>query len=121
LARPDFQRFSKKLLRFRPKSLLFATLVGSRFDDGARDGRRRIANAMRILLQQKNTGLYFKESGVWTQSAAEAVDFLSSTKAMAYCATHRISGVQLVLKFDQEHYDIVMPMMASRREQTAHA
>jgi hypothetical protein len=76
---------------------------------------------MRILLQQKITGLYFKESGVWTPSAAEAVDFLSSTKAMAYCATHKISGVQLVLKFDQEHYDIVMPMITNRRTQTAPA
>lgn len=76
---------------------------------------------MRILLQQKNTGLYFKESGVWTASAAEATDFLSSTKAIAFCASKRISGVQLVLKFDEEHYDIVMPMLTSRREQHAHA
>jgi len=71
---------------------------------------------MRILLQQKNTGLYLKDSGVWLHDAAEATDFLSSTKAIAYCAAHKISGVQLVLKFDEHHYDIVMPMGSTRRE-----
>jgi hypothetical protein len=75
---------------------------------------------MRILLQQKNTGLYFKASGVWTHHAAEATDFLSSTKAIAFCGSNKISGVQLVLKFDEQHYDIVLPMMAGRREQPAH-
>lgn len=76
---------------------------------------------MRILLQQKITGLYFKESGVWTANAVEAADFLSSTEAMAFCASKKISGVQLVLKFAEEHYDIVMPMLAGRREQPAHS
>lgn len=70
---------------------------------------------MRILLQQKDSGLYFKEAGVWTPDAGEAMDFLCSTKAIDYCAAHHISGVQMVLKFDEEHAHIVMPMTADRR------
>lgn len=69
---------------------------------------------MRILLQQKNTGLYFKEIGEWVTDAGSATDFLSSTKAMAFCASHKISDVQLVLKFDEQHYDIVVPAPVGR-------
>ncbi len=70
---------------------------------------------MRILLQQKNTDLYFKDLGAWTPNAADASDFLSSTKALAFCAAHKISNVQLVLKFDEEHYDIVLPASVGRQ------
>ncbi len=70
---------------------------------------------MRILLQQKDSGLYFKEAGVWTPDAGQAMDFLCSTKAIDYCTGHRISGVQLVLKFDAQPYDIVLPMSGERR------
>jgi len=69
---------------------------------------------MRILLQQKNTGLYLKHPGVWVVNAGEATDFLSSTKALAYCAANKISSVQLVLKFEEHHYDIVLPTTLGR-------
>lgn len=70
---------------------------------------------MRVLLQQKTTALYFKDGSVWTPDPAQATDFLSSTKAIDFCASHKISGVQLVLKFDKEHYEIVLPMMGESR------
>ena len=70
---------------------------------------------MRILLQQKKTGLYFKDVGTWTQDTAEAMDFVSSTKAIDFCVLNKIIDVQLVLKFEQEHYEIVMPAMDDRR------
>jgi hypothetical protein len=53
--------------------------------------------AMRILLQQKETGLYFKGPEVWTRNSAEAAD------------------LQLVLKFEDQQYDIVMPLVTERR------
>ena len=74
---------------------------------------------MRILLQQKHSGLYFKESDVWTRAAAEEMDFLCSTRAIDYCMAHRLAGVQLVLKFDGQLYDIVLPMMVERRVDSA--
>ena len=69
---------------------------------------------MRILLQQKETGAYLQESGVWTRDPAKAMNFLSSTHAIDFCATHKIAGVQLVLKFEEQHYDIVLPMVFDR-------
>jgi hypothetical protein len=38
------------------------------------------------------------------------MDFISSTVAIEFCATNRITGVQLVLKFEEDRYDIVLPM-----------
>ena len=69
---------------------------------------------MRILLQQKETGLYFKDVGSWTRISLEAMDFLSSTAAIDFCAVNKLSGIQLVLKFDEQKYDIVLPLILPR-------
>jgi hypothetical protein len=67
---------------------------------------------MRILLQQKETGLYFKDINSWTDDTLDAMDFMNSTEAMDFCKSNNINnGVQLVLKFDQQRYDIVMPLV----------
>jgi hypothetical protein len=73
---------------------------------------------MRILLQQESNSLYVKGDGNWTGNAAEANDFRSSSLAIDYCVRHRLSGLQLVLKFDEQHFDIVL-QMAERSRSTA--
>ena len=70
---------------------------------------------MRVLLQQKNSGLFLKKEGVWTGNAAEASDFVSSSQAIDYCVSHHLSDLQLVLKFDEQNYDIVLEMAARAR------
>jgi hypothetical protein len=76
---------------------------------------------MKVLLQHKESGLYLKEVGLTTPSAADAMDFLSSTQAIEFCAAHRIAGMQIVLRFDEQHYDIVLPMLAERYSQPPRA
>ena len=66
---------------------------------------------MRILLQQKESGLYFRDVGAWDPDPAQAMDFLSSTLAIDFCVANRINNVQLVLKFDEQRYDIVLPVL----------
>ncbi|HEY2083954.1 MAG TPA: hypothetical protein VGI88_14320 [Verrucomicrobiae bacterium] len=66
---------------------------------------------MRIILQQKETGLYFKDVGVWDPDPAQAMDFLSSTSAIDFCVANKISNVQIVLKFEEQRYDIVLPFL----------
>jgi len=63
---------------------------------------------MRIVLQHKETGLYFEDLDTWTRDSLEAMDFVSSTAAIEFCRNNKIDYVQIVLKFDQEKYDIVM-------------
>ena len=79
------------------------------------DAVRKSPGAMRVLLQEKETGLYFEEVGHWTPAPKEAMDFLSSTKAIDFCVANKISGVQLVLKFEEPLHDIVLPMVTDRR------
>ena len=69
---------------------------------------------MRILIQQKESSLYFRDVGAWTRNPAEAMDFLSSTSAIDFCVMNKISGVQLVLKFEEQRYDIVLPVLANK-------
>jgi hypothetical protein len=71
---------------------------------------------MRILLQQKQTGLYFKDISAWDPDSTAAMDFLSSTAAIDFCVANKISHVQIVLKFDEQRYDIVLPVLKDRSE-----
>ncbi len=64
---------------------------------------------MRILLQHKDSGLYFKDVDSWTGDPGEAMDFVSSSTALEFCATNKLDLVQVVLKFEEEKYEIVLP------------
>jgi len=66
---------------------------------------------MKILLQQKDTGLYFRDINGWDPDPDAAMDFLSSTTAIDFCVANKITGVQLVLKFDEPRYDIILPVI----------
>ena len=37
------------------------------------------------------------------------MDFVSSTAALEFCAANKLAGVQVVLKFEGEKFDIVLP------------
>lgn len=67
-------------------------------------------HSMRILLQQKETGLYLKDVGAWVRQSSEAMDFVSSTAAIDFCVLNKLPGVQLVFKFEEQSYDIVLPV-----------
>lgn len=69
---------------------------------------------MKVLLQDKESGLYLKEAGVTTRDTLEAMDFMSSSRAIEFCAIRKMDGMQTVLRFDQQHYDIVLPMAMDR-------
>jgi hypothetical protein len=64
---------------------------------------------MRALLQQPGTGLYFLKQGDWTADYREAYDFKSSVNARGFCLKQGLMNVQIVLKFDTDKYDIVLP------------
>jgi hypothetical protein len=69
---------------------------------------------MRILLQRKDTGLYFKDVDSWTGDVLEAMDFVSSTTAIEFCEANKLDAVQVVLKFEDEKYEIVLPDVTSQ-------
>jgi hypothetical protein len=67
---------------------------------------------MRIILQQKDTGLYFKDISQWVASSREAMDFVNSSAAIEFCAANHLTGLQIVLRFEEEKCDIVLPLQA---------
>ena len=69
---------------------------------------------MRIFLQQRETGLFFKDVGFWTGDASEAMEFVSSTTALEFCQTNKLEAVQVVLRFEEERYEIVLPDVISQ-------
>lgn len=78
---------------------------------------------MRILLQHKQTGQYFRDIESWTPDASNAMDFVSSTSAIDFCVTNKLSDMHLVLKFEEQKYDIVLPVqpMPPQRERSVRA
>jgi hypothetical protein len=75
---------------------------------------------MRILLQQEDTGLYFKDIGLWADNSRDAMDFVSSTAAIEFCAANKLKGLQIVLKFEEEKYDLVLPLQAHQARPGEH-
>ena len=69
---------------------------------------------MRIFLQQTVTGLYLKDVDMWTSDRSEAMEFVSSTKALEFCERNKLDAVQVVLRFEEEHYEIVLPDVISQ-------
>jgi hypothetical protein len=73
---------------------------------------------MRILLQRRDDGQYFRDIDSWVSDPAEAMDFVSSTAALDFCAVNQLGPVQVVLKFEGERYEIVLPDVASQPRPT---
>jgi hypothetical protein len=69
---------------------------------------------MRILLQHKETGLYFKDIDSWVGQSSKAMDFVSSTAAIEFCVTNKLASVQVVLKFEEQRYDIVLSALPAQ-------
>lgn len=67
---------------------------------------------MKALIQQLGTGLYFKDPASWTIDPDQAFDFTSSANAWSYCTSLELDDVQIVLKFDPDKYDIILPAKA---------
>jgi hypothetical protein len=69
---------------------------------------------MRILLQHKETGLYFKDIDLWVRQSSEAMDFVSSTAAIEFCVANKLPSAQIVLKFEEQQYDIVLSALPTQ-------
>jgi len=62
---------------------------------------------MRILLQHARTQLYQRGLGDWTANPYDAFDFQHSQKAIDFARDHRLSGVQIAVKFIDSEFDEV--------------
>jgi hypothetical protein len=69
-------------------------------------------NSMRIVLQHKVSLEYLKDDFSWINSFEEAKSFGTSLQAMDFSRSHKLTETQVVLKFEDPQYDIVLPTAA---------
>lgn len=65
---------------------------------------------MKILLQHSRTQLYLRGVGDWTTNPSEAHDFQNSQRAIGFAREHRLTGVQIAVKFIDSRFDEVFPL-----------
>jgi hypothetical protein len=73
----------------------------------------QVAAEMKVLLQNKLTGSFLKELNSWTDDPNEALQFKTSSSALNFSLRHCLSDIQIVLKFKNPRYDILLPNPSS--------
>ena len=71
---------------------------------GQSDGSILVTRAMRLLLQQTKTGLYFQRPDIWTRNLRVATDFGTSQRAIEYATSNRMRDVRPVAAFFEGSY-----------------
>ncbi|MBI3849498.1 MAG: hypothetical protein HY298_04290 [Verrucomicrobia bacterium] len=56
---------------------------------------------MRILVQSRETLLFYKGIGEWTSDSEDAFDFISSSVAERICREHGLTNVRMLVRFDR--------------------
>lgn len=71
---------------------------------------------MRVLLQHQSTQLYLTNDDKWSADNWQAKDFGTSLKAMDFLQRFKVRSTNIVLKFDDPKYDIVLRIMAQQNQ-----
>jgi len=65
---------------------------------------------MRVLLLNRDTGLYFQNRERWVSASAQALDFKSTADALAADTELRLQNMDIVLSFDDPAHDLRLPV-----------
>jgi hypothetical protein len=68
---------------------------------------------MRILLRKWTGKLYLQPSGEWSADRQSAREFTSGPVAYWWAKEQRLLGVEVVLAFDDEQFDVVTMRITS--------
>jgi hypothetical protein len=82
------------------------------------DKRRTVYHRVKIILQNSLSLLYLGEDGMWVSDISNARDFGTSLKAMDFFHKNKLDQSQIVLKFSDAKYDIVLQMRAKLGNQS---
>jgi len=72
---------------------------------------------MRVFIQNCDSLKFYSGHGRWCVSPVNAKDFAGSIRALDYIRTHHLSRAQIVLKFDRDEFDVVLPSHDCRHAQ----
>ena len=65
---------------------------------------------MQILLQDRQTKQFVKPDEQWTDNASDGLTFHTCGRAFAYCSKRNWFDMDVVLKFQNERYDVRLPI-----------
>lgn len=65
---------------------------------------------MRVILQNRQSLLYFKSFDEWTDEIEEARDFRRVVSAFDYLQIFKIPNLDLVMNFGDPKYDVKTPV-----------
>ncbi|GEM_PF-1073656 len=71
-------------------------------------GNGPFGNAMKIYLQHQKSRQFLMKNWDWTPDIEKAMNFSTSLQAMDFCRLHKLGQTQVVLKFGDPRYDIVL-------------
>ena len=63
---------------------------------------------MKILLRNKETGLYYSVNGQWTREADKAHDFRHTLNAVRHTVTSHLESVEFVYSFPDPQNDFIL-------------
>jgi len=66
--------------------------------------------AMKVLIQDRRTLLYFKDIYAWTHHARDGFDFRSPKAAAEFCRANKFAETDVVLKFDTGRQELRVPV-----------
>jgi len=69
---------------------------------------REIQSSMRVLVRNRDTGLFLKGKALWTDEPLEARDFVSCLNAMEQLRGMRLTNAELILSFGDPRLDITL-------------
>jgi hypothetical protein len=62
------------------------------------------------LLRKTGTGLWLQADGTLSAESSAAVQIRDVHHALQLCRTHRLNGMEIVLKFEKDEYDVALPV-----------
>ena len=80
---------------------------------------REIQASMRVLVRNRDTGLFLKGETLWTDEPLEARDFVSCLNAIEQLRGMRRTNAELILSFGDPRLDITLPSRHMRLLQPA--
>jgi len=68
---------------------------------------------MKIVIQNPDDLSYFVAPGRWSNECRDAMAFENFRVALESCTRHKLGGVQIVLKAEEEPFGLPLPVMES--------
>jgi hypothetical protein len=68
---------------------------------------------MKVLLRNTQTGLFYAGPEQWTHQQTEATDFEAPDRALDQVSHGKLSGVEVVIHFEETQFNIPLTIVSS--------